>query len=574
MFIVFEGIDGSGKTTVSNRVAKLLRDRGVSVEHVREGGVFSSPVAQNIRDFAKSTRNLALDPHAELLLQLARETQALEECVRPAMARGSVVFADRYLYSAQVLARHGRELPDAEVDPVVQSAARGVWPELVVLLDADPHTARIRRRVRKLGRPKKTGAVSGKSRKNLAGIGLARRMAAGYRELAAADPERWLVIRSTDPNNPLDKVVAAVTDAISTLLEKGDSGTAVRAGAVHFEKAATAPPSPASMGLDEVPEYFYRQVQQRVSTEPGVAAYLIAGLSHDAAFEVRGSLVDKVPGVVARGLKGIDDDRAWALRERLLDVVPGDVVRSLDDRIDQGRAASMRHRLAPIAPIDVLSSLAGIDSRQSWVLRTELCGAYPAETVASLRGIGSENAWRMRANLMETIALNRVLNLRNTVALLASLRGLDDFRAWSVRKQHFDEAPVVTLASINGIKSDAAWELRQQWARHALKVVLRTFDGSADDRAWSLRDEFGRAAKEALDSLAGLDDDRAWDFRREHAEQWASTAVKSALKTSSRDRGLALAERLLRRAPSDLSLLKHVTRLVTGEDSGGDVDIE
>ena len=62
MFIVFEGIDGSGKTTISNRVAKALRERGLTVEHLREEGAFASSVTQGIRDFCRDARNLALVP--------------------------------------------------------------------------------------------------------------------------------------------------------------------------------------------------------------------------------------------------------------------------------------------------------------------------------------------------------------------------------------------------------------------------------------------------------------------------------------------------------------------------------
>ena len=107
MFIVFEGIDGSGKTTLSNRVAKALRARGLRVEHAREGGRFVSSVTQAIRDMCRDARNLAMVPRAELLLYVARELQLAEEVIAPALERADVVIADRYLYTAEVLARAG-----------------------------------------------------------------------------------------------------------------------------------------------------------------------------------------------------------------------------------------------------------------------------------------------------------------------------------------------------------------------------------------------------------------------------------------------------------------------------------
>src|SRR5438045_3466607 len=139
MFVVFEGIDGSGKTTVSNRVAKKLRDSGLTVEHLREGGKFSSQVTQAIREFGRDARNLDLTPHAEFFLYVTRDVQLLDEMTRPALERAEVVIADRFLYSAEILARYGRGLPESYVRPVLDAAARGLEPDLVVLVDIDPY---------------------------------------------------------------------------------------------------------------------------------------------------------------------------------------------------------------------------------------------------------------------------------------------------------------------------------------------------------------------------------------------------------------------------------------------------
>src|SRR5262245_24999647 len=112
MFVVFEGIDGSGKTTISNRIAQMLRDGGGSVEHLREGGKFSSQVTQAIREFGRDARNLELTPHAEFFLYVTRDVQLLDEMTRPALGRAEVVIADRFLFSAEILARYGRGLDE------------------------------------------------------------------------------------------------------------------------------------------------------------------------------------------------------------------------------------------------------------------------------------------------------------------------------------------------------------------------------------------------------------------------------------------------------------------------------
>ena len=89
MHVAFEGIDGSGKMTLSNRVAKALRAEGLTVEHVREGGAFTSRVTQALRELGRDARNLALSPIAELLVYLAREAQLLAELTHAASSRSA-----------------------------------------------------------------------------------------------------------------------------------------------------------------------------------------------------------------------------------------------------------------------------------------------------------------------------------------------------------------------------------------------------------------------------------------------------------------------------------------------------
>src|SRR4029077_335212 len=152
MFVVFEGIDGSGKTTISNLVAQKLRQGGVSVRHVREGGQFASRVTQSIRDLCRDSRNLAITPRTELVLYLAREVQLLEEVVAPALDQADLVIADRFFYTAEVLACHGRGLPEQTMRALIDAArdragrtnsgGATIEPDLVVLVDVDPSVAR------------------------------------------------------------------------------------------------------------------------------------------------------------------------------------------------------------------------------------------------------------------------------------------------------------------------------------------------------------------------------------------------------------------------------------------------
>ena len=85
MFVVFEGIDGSGKTTVSNMVAERLRAGGLSVKHLRAEGKFVSVVSEAIRELGRDARNIELVPQAEFLLYVARDVQLIEQALRPAL---------------------------------------------------------------------------------------------------------------------------------------------------------------------------------------------------------------------------------------------------------------------------------------------------------------------------------------------------------------------------------------------------------------------------------------------------------------------------------------------------------
>ena len=138
-------------------------------------------MTQSIRDLCRDARNLALVPRAELLLYVAREIQLAEEVVVPALSRADVVITDRYLYTAEVLARQIRRLPEATIRAIIDDAAGGVWPDMVVLVDVDPSVARGRRKVAKMMAREQRPA----SRKGLAGSGLGQRLREGYLALAA-----------------------------------------------------------------------------------------------------------------------------------------------------------------------------------------------------------------------------------------------------------------------------------------------------------------------------------------------------------------------------------------------------
>lgn len=176
-FIVFEGGEGSGKSTASAAVAGRLRSAGVAVVHTREPG------GTRAGELVRGLLHEKLTPWAELFAFLVARAQLVEEVIRPALARGETVICDRFAPSTFAYQVHARGLDDASVRAANTIATGGLEPDLVVYLDIDPE-AGLRR---KLG---ETEAI----RTGLEGIEFHRKVREGYLAQAAADPARWLVV--------------------------------------------------------------------------------------------------------------------------------------------------------------------------------------------------------------------------------------------------------------------------------------------------------------------------------------------------------------------------------------------
>ncbi len=561
MFIVFEGIDGSGKTTISNQVTKALRGSGLVVEHLREGGKFGSTVTQNIREFTRDARNLDLVPHAELLLYVARDVQLIDELARPMLRQADIVIADRFLYSPEVLARHGRGLQKEEVDTIIEAAARGLKPDLVFLIDVDPHIARARRRVSKIltrdGRPS--------SRKGLSGAGMLHRLRAGYRELAARDPQRWITILNDEAD--LETVVAHIVATVRAARRDG-----VKAALEHSRDGAISsggsPPRVSTPG--EAMNAFLALIDRRAVNEPQAAAYLLAGVHGDRLDDRRTALAPRAPEVTAYGLQNMDDAVSWQLRNALARWAPHHVLRSLSGPVGtSNEARALRARLAPLAPREAAESVAGMDDADAWTLRDELYAAAADAVVGSLAGLEEARAWTLRSRWLGERGGEPALGIyENARMACKSVAGLDDERAWRLRALARDVAPVAAIASLDTLTCDRAWTWRERYLERAPRVVLGTLRGLDDPRAWEMRGLFAARCKEALDSMVGMDGPAAWRLREGCADVWPSTVVKSLGALAGTARGSALVSRQLERHPGNISLLKHAASIASNATAG------
>lgn len=195
-YIALEGPEGCGKSTQAATLASAL-----DALLTRETG--GTPIGLRIRDILHDVESTALVARAEALLTAADRAQHLAEVVQPTLDRGRHVVSDRSVYSALAYQGYGRELDIDEVRRLNDWAIGGRWPDLVVLLDADPTVLATRLAGRDLDRFEREDAA------------FHRRVLDGFHAMAAADPERWVVL---DAAGAVDEVAAAVLAAVGERL--------------------------------------------------------------------------------------------------------------------------------------------------------------------------------------------------------------------------------------------------------------------------------------------------------------------------------------------------------------------
>jgi dTMP kinase len=137
-FIAFEGPDGSGKTTQYRRLMALLHEHKLGVCEVREPG--GTPIGESIRQILLHTKD-DMTLRCEMLLYMASRAQLVQERIRPAMLKGDVVLADRFVASTLAYQGSAGGLPVEEIRAVASVAVQGCWPDLNIVFDVDEDTA-------------------------------------------------------------------------------------------------------------------------------------------------------------------------------------------------------------------------------------------------------------------------------------------------------------------------------------------------------------------------------------------------------------------------------------------------
>jgi dTMP kinase len=133
MFITFEGIEGSGKTTHMGLAAERLTGQGYPVVKTREPG--GTSIGEQVRAVLLSPENGNMSPVAELFLYEACRAQLIEERVRPDLETGNLVLCDRYFDATTAYQGYGRGLDLALIERLNEAAGQGMEPDLTILLD-------------------------------------------------------------------------------------------------------------------------------------------------------------------------------------------------------------------------------------------------------------------------------------------------------------------------------------------------------------------------------------------------------------------------------------------------------
>jgi dTMP kinase len=202
LFLTFEGGDGSGKSTQAALLEEWLLSQGRTVVRTREPG--GTDVGNEIREIVLHRRG-HIAPRAEALLYAADRAHHIATRVRPALARGEIVLQDRYLDSSVAYQGVGRELEANEIRELSLWAAEGLLPDVTVLLDLDVT----------IGRSRLDDARTRYDRLEAEAADFHGRVRHAYLTLAAAEPERFLVL---DATLPVDELAALVRARVSAAL--------------------------------------------------------------------------------------------------------------------------------------------------------------------------------------------------------------------------------------------------------------------------------------------------------------------------------------------------------------------
>ncbi|MEW6630797.1 MAG: dTMP kinase [Pseudomonadota bacterium] len=203
-FITFEGGEGAGKSTQIERLARRMRAKKYDVLVTREPG--GSPGAEAVRHVLLSGAAEPFGPKMEAILFAAARSDHVEQIIRPAVERGSIVLCDRFMDSSRVYQGVTGGLDPAFMKALEEVAINGMVPDLTLIFDIDPAEGLRRATARR-------GAGDGPDRFEKETLAIHQRRREAFLAIAVAEPERCIVIDASADASVVENVVTAAVFA-------------------------------------------------------------------------------------------------------------------------------------------------------------------------------------------------------------------------------------------------------------------------------------------------------------------------------------------------------------------------
>lgn len=213
VFLTFEGIEGSGKSTQIVLLEQYLRAGGRRVTLTREPG--GTAIGDQVRRILLDPANTMLAPAAELLLYAAARAQHIEELIRPEMEAGRIILCDRFSDATLAYQGYGRGLDLNTIQQLDRTVTGGMRPDMTILLDIDAAEGLARARGRN-----SRGGLETEARFENEELAFHERVRQGYRELAEREPDRFRIVDAALPPGKVQNAIREIVDEMLKRIER------------------------------------------------------------------------------------------------------------------------------------------------------------------------------------------------------------------------------------------------------------------------------------------------------------------------------------------------------------------